>query len=91
MRELVETAVTDLAGRLGLERASIEVVSAQPVTWPDASLGCPLPGMGYRQVPEDGYRILLRAGGQEYAYHGGARRGPFLCTEPPGPPAVRGP
>ena len=89
MRELVEAAVADLAGRLGRDPGAIELVSAEPVTWPDASLGCPLPGMSYRQVPEDGYRIVLRAGEREYAYHGGARLGPFLCTEPGETPGTR--
>lgn len=79
---LVEAAVSDLAGRLSVERSAIEVVSVEEVTWPDPGLGCPMPGMRYRQIPVDGYRILLRADGETFAYHGGGSRGPFLCEHP---------
>jgi len=85
MDPLVEEAVADLADRLSLERAAIELLGFEQVTWPDASLGCPQPGMQYRQVPSDGYRILLKAQGREYAYHGDGRRGPFYCPAPAAP------
>ena len=84
--QLVEKAVADLTERLSLERSAIEVLGFEQVSWPDASLGCPQPGMQYRQVPVDGYRILLGAQGREYAYHGDGRRGPFYCARP-APPA----
>lgn len=89
MDQLVEKALADLSERLSLERSAIEVLGFEQVTWPDASLGCPQPGMNYRQVPVDGYRILLRAQGRDYAYHGDGRRGPFYCPTPAtqaGPP-----
>jgi hypothetical protein len=82
MDDQVEFAVAALAERLGVDRVRIEVVEAEPVTWPDASLGCPHPDMKYRQVPVDGYRILLRVDGREYAFHGGGQRAPFLCQHP---------
>lgn len=85
MDQLVEKAVADLSERLSIERSKIEVLGFEQVTWPDASLGCPQPGMQYRQVPADGYRILLRAQGLEYAYHGNGRRGPFYCPAPSSP------
>jgi len=73
-------AIADLADRLSVEVTAVELVKSEAVVWPDASLGCPLPGMKYRQVPKDGYRILLRAGGRIYSYHGDGRRGPFYCA-----------
>jgi hypothetical protein len=79
---LVDQAIQDLAQRLNLPADQIEFVSFQAVNWPDGSLGCPHPAIDYIQVPVEGYRILLRAGGAEYDYHGGGRRGPFLCTNP---------
>jgi hypothetical protein len=85
MDQLVDTAMADLAERLSLERSAVEVLGFEQVTWPDASLGCPQPGMRYRQVPADGYRILLRAQGRDYAYHGDGRRGPFFCPSPVSP------
>lgn len=77
----VEQARADLAARLDLPPDEIEVVAVEMVVWPDAGLGCPQPGMAYVQVPQDGYRIRLRAGGRLYAYHGGGNRGPFLCEQ----------
>jgi hypothetical protein len=79
---LVEQAIQDLAGRLSLPADQIGFIQFEPVTWSDGSLGCPIPGMEYIQVLVEGYRIRLQADGQEYAYHGGGRRGPFLCENP---------
>jgi len=81
----IEQAKTDLAGRLGVQPGQITLVSSEEVTWPDGSLGCPQPGMHYTQALVDGTRIILAAGGKQYNYHAGGRRGPFLCTNPQPP------
>jgi hypothetical protein len=84
---MVGIAVTDLAERLGLSEADIEVTAAYLVTWPDASLGCPQPGMQYAQVVTDGAVIELTANDTVYKYHmGGTRYRPFLCETPSGIP-----
>ena len=80
--EAVSTAVEDLAGRLNIEESEIEAIAVEMVIWPDASLGCPHPDMAYKQVPQDGLRIRLRADGKIYAYHSGGVRPPFLCEKP---------
>lgn len=77
---LIDHAVTDLAGRLSIDPAEIQVVETRSVVWPDASLGCPRPGMAYRQVQTDGVLIRLEANGVTYPYHGGSGRPPFLCA-----------
>lgn len=76
---LIDHAVTDLAGRLSIDPAEIRVVETRSVVWPDASLGCPRPGMVYPQVQTDGVLIRLEADGVTYSYHGGGGRSPFLC------------
>ncbi len=78
----VEQAAADLSARAGVPASQIQVVSVEPVTWPDASLGCPKPGMMYAQVMTDGLRIRLRANGQVYEYHSGGSQAPFLCEQP---------
>jgi hypothetical protein len=83
---LVDSAREDLAQRLSIRVEQIEVVEAKSVVWPDASVGCPQPGMRYRQVPQDGALIRLRAEGRMYAYHNGGTRGLFLCEQPSGAP-----
>lgn len=92
MESLIEKAKEDLAQRLSIEIAEIRLVEARDVVWPDSSLGCPQPGMKYRQVPEDGALIVLQAQGVEFEYHSGGSRGLFLCekvfSSPEKPPQV---
>jgi hypothetical protein len=38
--------------------------------------------MAYPQVQQEGVIIRLRANGQDFAYHGGGTRAPFLCENP---------
>lgn len=92
MRQLVAHAQADLAARRGVDASTVEVVEARAMTWPDPSLGCPQPGMLYKQVPVDGVLIRLKIDGTIFNYHGGAGRAPFLCEHParttsPGPGA----
>jgi len=96
LERAVDAAVTDLAARLGVAREAVAVVDAATTVWSDDSIGCPQPGMRYRQVPQDGALIRLEAGGRAYRYHlGGRRTDPFLCEDPPahvrrgGPPRRR--
>jgi hypothetical protein len=95
LERLVALARTDLARRLCVAIERIDVLEAEAVIWPDGGLGCPRPGMRYRQVPVDGACIRLRARGREYEYHSGGGRGPFLCEHRPaahpGGPPDRGP
>ena len=82
LQGLVMQAKQDLARRLSIEVDQIQLIETEAVVWPDASLGCPQPGMRYRQVPMDGARILLVVEGRVYAYHSGGGRDPFLCEQP---------
>jgi hypothetical protein len=85
LNAVIPIAVTDLAERLGLPESEIEVTAAYLVSWPDASLGCPEPGMQYAQVVTDGAVIELTADATTYSYHmGGSRYRPFLCETPAG-------
>ena len=78
----VDAALADAAKRTGLKRANLTVLSAVAVTWSDGSLGCPEPGMMYTQALVSGYRVQIRAGGQELDYHASRMGLPMLC--PPG-------
>lgn len=79
MEQLVAVAAADLASRLGIAESDIDVTSAQPVVWPDGSLGCPQPGMAYTQVQVEGSQITLNANGAVWSYHGGDDGVPVLC------------
>lgn len=82
LQALIDAARADAARRSGLPPAAFAVVSAQPVTWRDGSLGCPQPGMAYTQALVPGARIRLRGLAGELDYHAAARGGLKLC--PPG-------
>ena len=79
--QLVQQASKDLASRLGIPVDQISISSVQAVTWPDGSLGCPQPGIAYRQVTTPGYLILLESSGSQYTYHSDTGTQLFLCQE----------
>jgi hypothetical protein len=78
---LVAYAKEDLAQRLNVEVDDIEAVEVQEVTWGDTSMGCPHPEMRYKQIPQDGLLIKLSVDGEDYEYHSGGTRDPFLCEQ----------
>jgi hypothetical protein len=78
LKGVANQAKEDLARRLAIPAAQIEVPEAQFVVWPDGSLGCPQPDMAYTQVPVDGALISLRAGERVFNYHSGGDA-PFMC------------
>ncbi|MDH3587579.1 MAG: hypothetical protein OEQ30_10870 [Gammaproteobacteria bacterium] len=88
----VDIAKRDLAKRLSISIDRINVVDVREVTWRDGSVGCPRPGMLYKQVLVNGSLIILEANGVRYEYHSGDGRGPFYCAdpEPPVPPDANG-
>jgi hypothetical protein len=77
--EILKKAITDLAERLGISEDQVQVIDAKAVTWPDASLGCPQPGMVYAQVTTPGYWILLEALENRYPYHTDVATQIILC------------
>lgn len=87
LQKAVDAALADAARRTGRDRASLEVVSAEAVVWPDGSLGCPEPGVVYTMAPVPGYRVRIRSGDRLLEYHAGRRGNVVLCpaarsTEP---------
>lgn len=83
--ENVQQATEDLAERLGVGPDDIDAGPLHEVTWSDGSLGCPEPGMSYPQALTEGYRVILTADGEEYAYHSGADGELVYCADPMDP------
>ncbi|HMQ35537.1 MAG TPA: hypothetical protein PKD53_32820, partial [Chloroflexaceae bacterium] len=81
-QETLSAIFADLAGRVAAAPGSFSVVTAEAVSWPDGSLGCPQPGLMYPQVITEGFRVVVEADGAEYAYHGDDR-GQFVYCENP--------
>lgn len=82
---LVKQARQDLAQRLDVPIEDIELIKFEAVVWPDASLGCPRPGMVYAQVLSSGYLVVLKADGKEHEYHAGKGGEVFYCENPTAP------
>lgn len=65
----VMTAVlADLSTKTGKDASTATVVTAEAVTWPDGSLGCPQPGVMYTQMVQPGYQVVLELDGTTYDY-----------------------
>jgi hypothetical protein len=67
----------DLARRALVKHDAITVVSATEQQWSDGAMGCPQPGQMYTQMIVPGYRVVMQAAGNSYAYHSD-RRGHFI-------------
>jgi hypothetical protein len=65
----VNAARDKYAASLGIPADQVNVVSVEPVTWNDSSLGCGKPGEMYLQVLTPGYKVTLEANGQQAVYH----------------------
>jgi hypothetical protein len=67
---VVDPIVAEISRISGVPVAEVTIISGEAVTFPDGSLGCPVPGMAYTQVVTDGYKIVADAGGTTYDYRG---------------------
>jgi hypothetical protein len=67
--------------RLGVSETDVRVERVEPREWPDASLGCPQPGVLYAQVLTSGYLVVLGGGGKQLEYHTDERGRAVLCQE----------
>ena len=76
---LVDLAKVDLAPRLGVEPSAITLGFIKPITWPDATLGCPKPGMDFSPVEIPGYILQFSVDGQVYTYHTDEKNRVILC------------
>jgi hypothetical protein len=63
----------------GVDPSSLTVTRAEPVTWPDSSLGCRQPGIQYLQVLTPGYRIEFHGAQGNYFVHVAGNRA-IVCT-----------
>jgi hypothetical protein len=83
---VIEPVVAEISRLSGVPVAEVSIVSAEAATFPDGSLGCPVPGMAYTQMVTDGYRIVADAGGTTYDYRG-TRNSFSRCLNPKAAPS----
>lgn len=63
----------------GVDPSAMTLKSAQPITWPDSSLGCRRPGIQYLPVQGAGYRIELDGAAGNYVVHVAGKRA-IVCA-----------
>jgi hypothetical protein len=80
-----QAVVNELQGRLastiGVEATNLSLVSAQPTTWNDSSLGCATGNSAALQVIIEGYLLIFSDGSRTYEVHAGGPGGPALICE----------
>lgn len=79
---LIEQAREDLAGRLGVDVETVDLVSFERGVWPDGSIGCPEEGKLYTQAVVIGTRIVISHDDESFAYHQAGDEEPFICEDP---------
>lgn len=69
----------DVLRELGLgAEEELALVSYEPVTWNDASLGCPEPDMMYAQVLSPGYLVIFNHDGEDIEVHATSKLTSFV-------------
>ncbi len=80
--EIIDKIMQDLMTNTAADRADIEVLHAESLTWNDGSLGCGKPGQAYTQALVPGYRVILGHAGQNFDYRA-TEHGLFMLCEQP--------
>jgi hypothetical protein len=78
---VLQQAIAAAARETGVAESAVQVLRAEQVDWPDASLGCPRPGVAYAQVVTPGWRIVLRAAQRIFVYHADMQGRLVLCDQ----------
>ncbi len=78
---LFDEILADASTRTGVPKSTIELLSVEPETFSDTSLGCPEPGKMYAQVMTPGFVVLLDADGVQLDYRVDERSELFVLCE----------
>ncbi len=79
--QAVRMAIETLSSWLKVAPDAIQLVSVEPVDWPNSSLGCPKPDMAYLPVIVPGFRVRLAVGDRQREVHTGKGRALVCGTE----------
>jgi len=79
-REVRRAVVADAAKRFNVAESAVVLTSAEQVTWPDGSLGCPEPGRMYTQMLVEGFRVSAKTTEGELLYHTDSRGNVANCA-----------
>lgn len=93
VEKFVALSKKDLAGRLQIDAAAINVLKTEEVVWPNSALGCPRPEKVYPVGHVPGHQIWLEVNATTYLYHTDYNGQVILCPElnPDIPNSIIGP
>ena len=81
--EMVRQSTAFLEQQFKIASDAVTVKEVTPMSWPDASLGCPKIGVMYIQVITPGFQIVLDANGHTFTFHTDAKDRVVLCKVNP--------
>lgn len=80
LQAVVRAAMADARKRSGAKSAKLKVITAEPVTWGDGSLGCPEEGRNYTDALVPGFRVRIGTDTSNWLeYHAGRDGKPVYC------------
>jgi hypothetical protein len=80
LEEAQQLAVDAVARETGASPGAIEIVSAQPTTWPDTNLGCRRSTSAAPQESVHGYRVVLRDPSKFHVVHVAGAKAAICAT-----------
>jgi hypothetical protein len=80
-QKMVDLSRENLSQILKVNIDQVATSKVDPVTWSDASLGCPKIGVMYIQTVTPGFLVRLEADNTEYIYHTDWKGKVVLCPE----------
>jgi hypothetical protein len=81
-RAVRRAVVADAARRFQVDENAVVLASAEQVTWPDGSLGCPQPGFSYTQTRVPGFRVTASTAAGRMRYHTDSHGNVVTCALP---------
>ncbi len=79
---VVAAVLVAASQHLGIPSSQLTPSRVEPRNWPDASLGCPKPGLLYAQVITPGYLVEVSGQSRTLEYHTNAQgTSVVLCKE----------
>jgi len=77
---VTRSSIAMLGDKFAIPAVDVTVSKVTPMTWPDASLGCPGIGVMYIQIVTPGFQILLEARGHVFTFHTDEKSLVVLCS-----------
>jgi hypothetical protein len=81
LQQNIASAKADLALRLSVDEAGVELMQVRSVTWGSSAIGCPEADTNYTQAVVPGTLLLLKGMDAVHRYHGREGGDLFYCSK----------